>query len=67
MDIRCASESAVLSGSVPVMTFRAVDERDAVLAGEWAKCDGDCDWTLALREQLEGEKGEAGRQKPSSF
>lgn len=63
MDIRCASKSAVLSGSVPVMTFRAVDERDAVLAGEWAKCDGDCDWhwhcESSWKEERRGRKAEA--------
>ena len=62
MDIRRASISAVRSGSVPVMTFRAVDERDAVLAGEWAECDGDSDWHWHCESSWKGrEEREEGR------
>lgn len=63
MEIRCASQSAVLSGSVPVMTFRAVDERDAVLAGEWPNATrtatGIGTARAAGREERGGRKAEA--------
>lgn len=63
LDIRLAGVDTVLESGVPVMTFRAVDERDTALACEWAPGDGDygrhwsSESSWKKREETEGDRG----------